>query len=286
MKTSLSLLLLLSAGFASAQFGEGRRADPAVRAGGGEPRLEGRYEAFQLGRTIHRTLRLDRDGTAEIVTEVRSDRGQGDRGRADTGRGRFQRFGRLAVQASEGAPVRQSGRWERRRGVVALRLEAVDQPRRVDRRPGAFEPNDGGRKRIELTLERRDDGFVLQENSGLYGREDVLFRPDLGRDRGDRREFGRFQYDREGLDIDAFEYTEVRGEGRLKVRSGGRSFDLRGEARRRGDEVTLRLVGARSDREDAGTLVLSLRGDRVIAVSGTGNRDGHRFDFNEVRGNR
>ena len=280
MKTSISLMLLLSAGLASAQFGEGRRADPTSRANDQTVRVEGRYEAFQLGRTIRRTLRLDRDGTAEIVTEVRT-----DRGRADSGRGRFQRFGRLAVQASEGAPVRQLGRWERRRGVVALRLDAVDEPRRVDRRPGAFEPKDGGRRRLELTLERRDDGLVLQENSGLYGREDLFFRPDLGRDRGDRREFGRFRYDREALDIDAFDYAEVRGEGRLTVRSGGRSFDLRGEARRRGDEVTLRLVDSRTNRQDAGTLVLSLRGDRVVAVSGTGSPDGHRFDFSEGRGN-
>ena len=298
MKASLTLLGLLAAGLACAQNGDRPydskpRGDRDLRDGVyRRAPLEGRYDAYQYGRAIHRTLRLDRDGAAELVTEVRSDRGRDDR---NLGRGEIGRFGRAAVQAAGGAPVRQTGRWYRRDGTITLRLdrgELRDDRRRYDA------PNGRAFRTMELTLVRQGDGLLLSPAAASYnregtflrpdlGRDALLFRPDEGREGGRRRDgyAGGLRIDRDPVfDVEAYEYAEERGEGRLIVRSGARTYTLRGEPRRRGDEVTLRLRSSERGERASGEVVVTLRDGRVVNVRGAGERDGHRYEFLGGRG--
>ena len=284
MKTLVSLVLL-SAGVAHAQRTSpsfptdpnrgdyGRRPDFA-------PHIEGVYRSVQRDGTILRTLKLDRDGTGEIVTEFRSkdrdrpDRGRDDRDRWNQGRderGRddetrlsdrdVERFGRSAEQAAQGRSVRQTLRWTERNRRVVLRTEATRGPSR------------GG---TDLELTRQEGGYVLDRDTALYGNERIEFRSEGGSSRRER--YGRVLQGDEYRTIDRLDFAQGRDGARLTILAEGRTIEVEGRAERRGDEVVLTVDG-RGRSRDGGNFRIVLRGSDVVSVHGTGTVDGRRLYF-------
>ena len=299
MKTTVSLLLL-SAGLAYAQ-----RPDYAPQSAY-RNRIEGTYESDVLGGRIRRTLRIERDGRVEIVTEIgRLGRGNGygrdrdDRewnGRDDRdgpgvqSRMYLGRYGRTAVEAARGRTVRHTGRWTQRNDRIVLRMDDLRFTNgnggwnNGNERGGASsrgQRDDWRDDRSDLRLTRRGDGFVLSGDYELYGREDAFFRRDLDRNNdwprgGDR--LGTLRYDDERLLIDRINLIQRSGDDRLTISAGRRTLEFRGDARREGDRVVFRV---RNDNQDRGTFTLTMLGDRVVAIRGTGEDNGRRVSFDE-----
>lgn len=309
MKTTMSLLLL-SVGLAYAQRPDFSRSDY-----GGQStyrnRIEGTYESDLLGGRIHRTLRIQSDGRVEIVTESGrnnrdwNDRNRNDRNRNDRDRDNrnwenedgpgvqdrmyLGRYGRTAVEASRGRTVRHTGRWTQRNDQIILRMDELrlagvsgdwNQGNGRGQANGRGQGNGRWRDdRSDLRLVRRGDGFVLSGDMDLYGRDPIVFRGDLNRGndwpRGDDR-LGVMRYDNERLSIDRMELSERTGDDRLTVTAGRRTFEFRGEARKENGTTVFRV---RRDNRDSGTFYLTMRGDRVVGIRGSGEENGRRVSF-------
>lgn len=272
MKTTVSLLLILSAGPVHAQTRDYRPASsdfgPHPEYG---PRVGGEYESFAYGGQVHRTLRLDRNGRAEMVTErIAKGRGgsrdwfwEGDGG---------DRFGALAGLANRRA-VRQTGRWSERDGRLRLRLDTTNADLR-----DAYAP--------ELRGELRGGEIVLRGDRDLYGRDEMRFgltdprrddRPGSWHDRDDRPRYGLLRMDRDEFrPIDTLDYEDVLGRARLKLRAGSRDLTFHGRTERRGDEVTFRI---NEDHGDRGRLTLLMDGGRIVGIRGRGDDDGRPFEI-------
>ncbi len=257
MKTSFLLLLLLPATLASAQ----RRDDP-VR---GEPgrsdlsRVEGRYEALQRDGSLRRTLRLERDGTAEVVTEAKDAR----RDRRGWGREDTKRYGQTGITAMQDHPVRHTGRWRWQGDDVVVQFRDLQLG---EERWDAF----------EMKLKRDEDGLIFDRDSKAYGTYRVVFRREGDRFSNGAR-LGFLRFDRDSLAIESVDLVYGRrGTGRLRIRAGGRTIELQGDALRDGnDVVTFRLP------DGAGEYRLTMRDLKVDRISGRGDFDRHHIEFSD-----
>ena len=269
MKAFASVVALSIAGAALAQRGEG------------VPRLEGDYESFQWGRSVHRTLHLDRDGGVEIVTEVDGapdDRNEGVRPRDD--RDNYARYGWTAGEAARGHAVHQSGSWTQRDGRVQLRLDAV-------RDRSGFRT----RGREDADLQWTGSGLVFSHADAMYGRDDIEFRPVRGRtDGGDPlpTPLRRVEYDgsvRDGdgfLALDGIDFMETGGKGTLVVRAGKERIELRGDVENREGQTIFRPEGDDIDRlfsRSGGTLTIVVEAGQVRSVRGTARLGDRRIEF-------
>lgn len=235
-------------------------------------RIEGIYQSTARKDSIRRVLKLDRDGGAEITTEVRRDGDRRRDGRNDRNgwdKDDTRRFGRLAEEATFGRSLRHTGRWALRDGNVVIRMEDLSPDVRV-------------RPRIDIVLFRRDGNLILDRNNDLYGIEKITFRPDGGWDGGRfgpafrAPRFGSVLYDQSDLNVDSVELIERGADSRLVIRADNRRIELRGEVRRRGDEV--RFTWPDRDRE-GGDITLQMRGGVVESIRGSGSQDRHRIVF-------
>lgn len=261
MKIATSLLLL-SAGLSA--YGQNpnlfRRND----------RVEGVYEALQRDDTVRRALTLDRGGRAELVTEVRRNDRSRDRRKWDRDDD-TKSYGTLAEEASEGRPVRHTGRWSERDGKIRIRLDDRSDVR-------------GQESAIDMELVYRDGAFVFDRDSKVYGRAKINFRRDggWGGGRGNQgSRFGSVRYDRDELDIDTLELIDRGRDSRLVIRAGRTRIELRGDARRRGEEVIFVLP---SSGIESGEFSLRMRGGQIESIRGRGMQDRHRIDFDGRRG--
>lgn len=263
MKTTLAFLLLVPAAFATAQRGDWGRGDWGRNDWGRDSDrdaqgIEGVYEASQRDGTLRRTLRLDRNGDVEIVTEAINARRGWDR--ADV-----RRYGRVADVALDERTVRQRGQWRVKNGDVTLWLDGF----RLDNRR---------EKDLEVKLKWDKRTLVLDKNTDLYGESRIEFRRTSGWDGGrpsqSRPRLGYLRYDRESLPIEDVEYVDGRrGAGRLRFRAGGRLVEVRGDAVRNGNEVAFNMM------DGAGGFRLSLRDGRVDRIRGNGSVDRHRIEI-------
>jgi|GEM_PF-5070363 len=273
MKTLASLLLLSTGTVAFAQRG------PEVPRN--YPRVDGSYASVQRDGTIRRTLRLDRDGSAEIVTRFRDDRNSRG-GRSRLSDRDVDRYGRLADLAARGGDARRIGRWTIRDRKVVLRFNDEDGGGR-----GRDEGRDRDRDRnwndrTEVTLFWRGDDLVLSRDSELLGKDKIDFRRGDGGWGGNLpprgpQGLGSVLYDRDSLRIDGIDLREG-NEARLVVRAEGRRFEIPGETRRRGDEVTFRIPYSG---RDGGEVRLTTRGSQVVEIHGSLAYDRHRIDFDK-----
>ncbi len=282
MKISLSLLLL-SVGIAA------QAQNPAIfrnRDRDWDQRnFVGRYEAFQRDDSVRRTLVLDRDGRVELVTEVRRGRGRidwnrndrNDRDRRDDRRwddDDTKSYGTLAKAAFEdNRAVRHTGRWREDDGRIELTLTDRNDTR-------------GRENQVFMRLTRRNNELVFDSDQKVYGRAKINFRRDGGWDGGrpgnfpSRPRYGYVRYDRDEWGIDGIDLVDRGRDSRLVIRTPNRRIELRGEARRRGDEVNFKLD---FDGRDGGEYVLRMRGNEVDSIRGEGTQDRHRIGFREER---
>lgn len=264
MKT-LTLLFLLSLGTAQAQSRDSFRWDDRD---GRSPRVEGRYESYQRDDSLHRILRLERDGRAEIVTEVR--RGRRDyRGKDDRRDDRWdsrerEKYGRLAEEAARGRTVRHTGRWTQRDGRVVLRLDDLN----VDARR---------RSTSELQLVRKGESLIFDRNDDLYGNDRINFRPEGSRNDspGKGLRYGWVRYEGRVFDIDSIVFTERSRNDRLLIRAGSLRMEFWGQLTRRGETMIFRG----SDERGAGEYTLRLRRDEIVSIEGSGTWEGRRIEF-------
>ena len=270
MKTFWSFALLaLGAAYAQRPTFEVRqntdRLDFGRRAEFG-PRIEGRYLSVQRDGTVLRTLRLDRNGGAEIVTEFRARGGDYDRrnGGPRLSDRDVETFGTSADQAARGRTVRQTGRWDLRDGKLSLRFD---------------DPTGATRGANALVLDRRDDDFVLDRDTVVYGKQKIVFHADgaLGSSGNRRPRYGSVLADGSFRLIDDLDLSEGRDGARLTVSAEGRRIEIFGRLQRRGDQATLVVDQGRS--RDFGTFVLTTRGSDVISVVGSGEIGGRRVSF-------
>lgn len=244
--------------------------------------LEGDYESLQRGREIHRTLHLDRDGGLEIVTEIPGDGEPNDR--ED-----YSRYGWTAGEAARGRPVHQTGRWTLREGRIEVRLDAV-------RDRSGFRT----RGREDADLVRRDGRLVLSRVDAMYGRDEIEFRPVRGAALSEPpREApssarpvaptpveydGTVRYEGDPLTPESIDFVDEAGKGRILVRAGKDSFEIRGDVERRGDETILRVAGDDVDKlfgRDGGALTIVMERGKVRSIRGTARFEGHRFEFGD-----
>lgn len=230
--------------------------------------VAGTYTDDQFRDRIHRVLILGRDGDFELNTTYNG------RDRGDMSRDEVKRFGTAAEKARKtGRPVRHLGRWDMDGRRIRLRMEDVIGDLK-------------GSEKFDVDLDWRNDAFVFDKNTEVYGTETINFRgnnpwsanrpprPGGGRpgndDRPNSRPIGSANYNGRRLRLDRATLSGSNNSSRLIVWLEGQRLEFTGKLEGRGDRATFFVDRSRGT---SGTFKLELRNNDIRSISGSGYSD-------------